>query len=315
MATLEELREQYYGDLMKSGQDLIRNLPPLPKETVEGISGAEQQALDTARQSIANRPDYLSMGVGSLGQSALTGAGALQTGAGALQTAANAAAQAQASTGQFDPASTQAFMNPYQQQVIDEYTKEMQRQFNIQQAQRDAQAVGARAFGGSRQAVLDAEAATGFQRQLGQGLAGLMSSGYQQAQNAAMQAFENQQRRGQLAAQNLANVGRLQTGVGQLQTGIGQLQTGTGQVFGQFAPIASGVTERDVSTLARIGATERGIGQAERTADYQNLLRQYQQPFQALNFQSGILGGFPTYDQSSTAQIYNPLLTGIQSLF
>jgi len=294
MATLEELREQYYGDLMKSGQDLIRDLPPLPKETVEGISGAEQQALDTARQSVANRPDYLSMGVGSLGQASLT--------------AANAAAQAMGTTGQFDPASTQAFMNPYQQQVIDEYTKEMQRQFDISRQGRAAQALGAGAFGGGREGVLEAEAMTGFQRQLGQGLAGLMSSGYQQAQNAAMQAFENQQRRGQLAAQNLANVGRL-------QTGIGQLQTGTGQVFGQFAPIASGVTERDVSTLARIGATERGIGQAERTADYQNLLRQYQQPFQALQFQSGILGGFPTYDQSSTAQIYNPLLTGIQSLF
>ena len=287
MATLEELREQYYGDLMKSGQDLIRDLPPLPKETVEGISGAEQQALDTARQSVAQRPDYLSMGVGSLGQASLT--------------AANAATQAMGTTGQFDPASTQAFMNPYQQQVIDEYTKEMQRQFDISRQGRAAQAIGAGAFGGGREGVLEAEAMTGFQRQLGQGLAGLMSSGYQQAQNAAMQAFENQQRRGQLAAQNLGNIGRLQTGIGQM--------------FGQFAPIASGVTERDVSTLARIGATERGIGQAERTADYQNLLRQYQQPFQALNFQSGILGGFPTYDQSSTAQIYNPLLTGIQSLF
>ena len=287
MATLEELREQYYGDLMKSGQDLISNLPPLPKETVEGISGAEQQALDTARQSVAQRPDYLSMGVGSLGQASLT--------------AANAAAQAMGTTGQFDPASTQAFMNPYQQQVIDEYTKEMQRQFDISRQGRAAQAIGAGAFGGGREGVLEAEAMTGFQRQLGQGLAGLMSSGYQQAQNAAMQAFENQQRRGQLAAQNLGNIGRLQTGIGQM--------------FGQFAPIASGVTERDVSTLARIGATERGNGQAERTADYQNLLRQYQQPFQALQFQSGILGGFPTYDQSSTAQIYNPLLTGIQSLF
>ena len=287
MATLEELREQYYGDLMRSGQDLISNLPPLPKETVEGISGAEQQALDTARQSVANRPDYLSMGVGSLGQASLT--------------AADAAAQAKGTTGQFDPASTQAFMNPYQQQVIDEYTKEMQRQFDISRQGRAAQALGAGAFGGGREGVLEAEAMTGFQRQLGQGLAGLLSSGYQQAQNAAMQAFENQQRRGQLAAQNLGNIGRLQTGIGQM--------------FGQFAPISSGVTERDVSTLARIGATERGIGQAERTADYQNLLRQYQQPFQALNFQSGILGGFPTYDQSSTAQIYNPLLTGIQSLF
>jgi hypothetical protein len=49
MATLEELREQYYGDLLKSGQDLNTNLPPLPNQTVQGISGAEQQALDTAR--------------------------------------------------------------------------------------------------------------------------------------------------------------------------------------------------------------------------------------------------------------------------
>ena len=287
MATLDELRAQYYSDLMKSGQELITDLPALPKETVEGISGAEQQALDLARQSVAQRPDYLSMGVGSLGQASLT--------------AEQAAQQAAGATGQFDPSSTQAFMNPYQQQVIDEYTKEMQRQFNISRQGRSAQAIGAGAFGGGREGVLEAEAMTGFQRQLGQGLAGLMSSGYQQAQQAAQQAFENQQRRGQLAAQNLGNIGRLQTGIGQM--------------FGQFAPVASGVAERDVSTLARIGATERGIGQAQRTADYQNLLRSYQQPFTAMQFQSGILGGFPTYAESAQAQAYNPLLTGIQSLF
>ena len=44
MATMEELRQQYYADLLKSGQNLVSNLPQLPKETVEGISGAEQQA-------------------------------------------------------------------------------------------------------------------------------------------------------------------------------------------------------------------------------------------------------------------------------
>lgn len=285
MATLEELRAQYYGDLMKSGQDLISNLPPLPNQTVQGISDAEKQALDTARSSIANRPDYMNMGVGSLGQASLS--------------AANAATQAQASTGQFDPSTTSQFMNPYQKNVIDEYTKEMNRQFDIQQQGRNAQAVGANAFGGDRAAVLDAEATTGFNRQLGQGLAGLMSSGYQQAQQGAMQAFENQQRRGQLAAQNLANVGRTQMGIGQM--------------FGQFAPVASGVTERDVSTLARIGATERGIGQADRNAEYQNLLAAYNQPFKAMNFQSGILGGFPTAAQTTGS--YNPLMTGIQSLF
>jgi hypothetical protein len=287
MATLEELRNQYYADLLKSGQELITNLPQLPKETVQPISDAEKQALDLARTDIANRPDFLNMGVGSLGQASLT--------------AGNAATQAQQSTGAFDPASTQAFMNPFQQNVIDEYTKEMQRQFNIQQTGRDAKAAAAGAFGGSRQGVLDAEAATGFQRQLGQGVAGLLSGGFQQAQRAAMQAFENQQRRGQLAAQNLANIGRTQTGIG--------------QVFGQFDPIASGVTERDVSTLARIGATERGIGQSDRAAEFANLMRSYNQPFTAMQFQSGMLGGFPTYAESQQAQLYNPLFTGIQSLF
>ena len=287
MATLEELRSQYLANLLGEGQKLISNLPPLPKQTVEGISGAEQQALDLARTGVANRPDFMSMGVGSLGQATLS--------------AANAATQAQASTGAFDPASTQAFMNPFQQNVIDEYTKEMRRQFDISQAGRDAQAVGRGAFGGDRQGVLDAEAATGFQRQLGQGIAGLLSSGYQQAQRSAQQAFENQQRRGQLAAQNLANVGRTQAGIGQL--------------FAQFDPIASGVLERDTSTLARIGATERGIGQAERTADYQNLLRQYLQPFQALGFQGSLIGGFPSAEGAAAAQSFNPLLSGINSLF
>lgn len=286
MATMDELRQQYYADLLKSGQNLVSNLPQLPKETVQGISGAEQQALDLARQSISQRPDYLSQGVGALGQAQQSGQLA--------QTAALAGA------GDYDPQSYQQFMDPYQKDVIDQYTKEMQRQFDISRQSRAAQAQSAGAFGGEREGVVEAESMAGFQRQLGQGVAGLLSSGYQQAQQQAQQAFENQQRRTQLASQNLANVGRLETGIGQM--------------YGQFAPVSSGVTERDVSTLARIGATERGIGQAGRTADYQNLLRSYMQPFQALDFQSGMIGGFPTA-ATAAQQSYNPLLTGIQSLF
>ena len=129
MATLEELKNQYFADLIKSGQALISDLPQLPKETVQPISGAETQALNLAQTDIANRPDFLNMGVGSLGQASLT--------------AGNAATQAQQSTGMFDPTTTQQFMNPFQQQVIDEYTKEMQRQFNIQQTGRDAKAAAA----------------------------------------------------------------------------------------------------------------------------------------------------------------------------
>ena len=53
MATLEELKNQYFADLIKSGQALISDLPQLPKETVQPISGAETQALNLAQTDIA----------------------------------------------------------------------------------------------------------------------------------------------------------------------------------------------------------------------------------------------------------------------
>ena len=136
----------------------------------------------------------MSMGVGALGQGALT--------------AANAATQAMSSTGAFDPASTQAIYEPFQQQVIDEYTKEMQRQFNIQQAGRDAKAVGAGAFGGSRQGVLDAEAATGFQRQLGQVLLDYYQAVSNKRKERHNKLLKINKEEDKEAAQNLANIGR-----------------------------------------------------------------------------------------------------------
>ena len=66
MATLEELKNQYFADLIKSGQELISNLPPLPKETVQPISAAETDALNLARTGVATRPEFLNMGVGAL---------------------------------------------------------------------------------------------------------------------------------------------------------------------------------------------------------------------------------------------------------
>ena len=75
-------------------------------------------------------------------------------------------------TGAYDPQSYQQFMNPYQQEVIDKYSQEMQRNFDISRQGRAAQALGAGAFGGGREGVLEAEAQRGFQQQLGTGIAG-----------------------------------------------------------------------------------------------------------------------------------------------
>ena len=50
----------------------------------------------------------------------------------------------------------QQFMNPYQKAVTEQALSQMNKQFAEQQAGRSAGAIGAGAFGGSRQGVLDA---------------------------------------------------------------------------------------------------------------------------------------------------------------
>ena len=295
--------EAYKLGLMEQAKALAGTAPTeeqlaslIPSEL--GLSGLQQQAVDAltdvGTQGIGDYKDYLTdagAGLDTAGQTLTS----------ALDTLGRAETAGGLSTGIFDPTMVQEFMNPYQKAVTESALAQLNKQFLEQQAGRSAGAIGAGAFGGSRQGVLEGIA----QRELGDVASRRifedLARNFGQAQQSAMTSFENQQRRGQLAAQNLANIGRTQAGIG--------------QAFAQLDPIASGVLERDVSTLARIGATERGIGQAERAADFQNLQRQYLQPQQALSFQSGILGAFPTYAESQAQQTFNPLFTGIQSLF
>ena len=80
--------------------------------------------------------------------------------------------------------------------------------------------------------MLEAEAQRGFQQQLGTGIAGLLSSGFQTAQQQAQQAFENQRRVQQQAAG--------------LQLAGGEL-TGIGQLFGTFG-VQAPTTQANLAT-------------------------------------------------------------------
>ncbi len=266
MATLEELRNQYYANLMKSGQDLITDLPPLPKETVEPLSGAETDALNLARTGVANRPDFMNMGVGALGTASLT--------------AADAATKAAGSTEAFDPQMTEAFMNPFQQQVIDEYAKEMQRQFNIQQAGRDAKAVGAGAFGGSRQAIAEQELQRNIEDRAARTAAQLRSAAYTGAQNQAQSAFENQMKRGQGAGQLFQSLG---TGIGAL----GEAQQALGQ--------------KDVNALFNVGSLEQQQLQSEYDVQRAAQLEEAYEPFARFSYMRDILSGVPSSGTSLAA--------------
>ena len=76
-------------------------------------------------------------------------------------------------------------MDPFLQNVVDIAKREARRDEDIAQQGRAAQAVGAGSFGGSRQAIVEAEANRNLQRQLSDIQAAGLSTAFQNAQRAA----------------------------------------------------------------------------------------------------------------------------------
>ena len=81
----------------------------------------------------------------------------------------------------------QQYMNPYQEEVVNNAMKDIERQRQIQTAAEGSQAVASKAFGGSRQAVQRALVDEAALRQAGSLGAQLRQQGFTQAQNLALQ--------------------------------------------------------------------------------------------------------------------------------
>ena len=86
----------------------------------------------------------------------------------------------------------QAFMSPYQKDVIDTSLAEFDRQRQMQQQQISDAAVRAGAFGGGREGVLQSEFSGQTDRNRGFLQAQLLQQGFGQAQQAAQQAAQQQ---------------------------------------------------------------------------------------------------------------------------
>ena len=93
-----------------------------------------------------------------------------------------------------------AYQSPYQQEVIDLAMQDIQRQSDIARQQAQSRAIGAGAFGGSRSAILEAEAMRPYAEQQARTAAGLRQAGFEQAQRAAESDIERQMRDRQFQA-------------------------------------------------------------------------------------------------------------------
>ena len=167
---------------------------------------------------------------------------------------------AQAAQQSTDPTAIAARMNPYQQAVIDIQKREALRDAEKLQQQIGAQAVGAGAYGGSRQALIESELA----RQQGQRLADIQAVGSQQAYDTAMEQLAADRAASLAAGQQFATLGGQQQQLG--LAGLGALET--------------------------VGGTRQAQQQKALDIAYEDFARETTRPSQQVQEMSSVLRGF-----------------------
>jgi hypothetical protein len=243
---------------------------------VSGRLGGAYQDVETGLGALATAQNMAALSsqadlqpaTAAIGQgfSGLTGAQQLALGAAGADFAGSQALLG-AGIGGFRPGQeTAAFMNPYQQSVIDETMRQINRQGQIAQQGLSAQAVRSGAFGGEREGVQRAELERGLMEQKASTIANLLNQGYNQAQANAMASFEQQQQRRMQAGQTVGQQAAQQAQLGQAAAGLygnlAQNQIAAGQGLGQL-----GVQQ------AQLGQSAAGLYQ-QAAQNYGNLAAQ-----------------------------------------
>jgi len=269
---LQSAQKQIYSDDMTT----FRPYQPYSTDVNQyfaGFSPLQQQAQRSAYG--LQEPGQIGMGT------AITGAGGLGS-LGLAQQAAGAGQQyAQMAT---SPEAQQAYMSPYMQNVVDYQKAQALRDYQIGAPMRARAAVGAGAFGGSRQAIESAEA----QRNLMSQLQGIEASGRQQAFQQAQQA---QQFGAGLGLQGL------QAGLG----GYGQA-VGAGTALGGLGTQQLAAQQGIIGTQAQMGAQQQALEQAKINQAIQDYATAQQYPYMQLGILNAMLRGLPL--QQTTTQTY-----------
>lgn len=258
----------------------------------QGMQQAQQMALG-ASQANLDPSQRMMMQAARQGQMATQ-----QPGYGMAQGALGAGLGSLAGAAQgYNPQSAQPFMNQYQQQVIDEAMKQINRQGAIESQNLTAQAIRAGAFGGGREAVQRAELARNQEQTRNAAITNALYQGYGQAQQQAQQAFEQQQQRQMAQGQGIANIGNIYGNLagqqGQLGLAAAQNAANIGQNIGaqnlQQAQLGQGAA----GLYGQLAGQQAGLaGQYAGIAGQQaNILGQQSQLQQQLGQGIGNLAG------------------------
>jgi hypothetical protein len=307
--------EAYKLGLLEEGNRLYQQGLTLPTKETAGLSDTQLQSIDLAKQATGIYQPYMdaaSAGVSrgqELAEAGAAGIASLDVGQ-AYQPATGAMASGlealQGTTGMYDPSqNVKAFMDPYQQQVIDQATAQIDQQYAQAQNEQAARAAQAGAFGSTREGVERAILAGQGMQEKNKVIADLLSSGYQNAVTQAGDAFENQQKR----AQDQANIyGSLGEGIGNLAQSsidqsmkqgttladIGSAQANMAGMQGDIGANLSALYQGDVSTLSQAGALEQGNLQQQLDTNYENAYQAAVTPYEQLAYVSDIYKNAPS---------------------
>jgi len=166
-----------------------------------------------------------------------------------------------AATQQFTPAAAQQYMSPYMQSVVDIQKREAQREGKQAMQKLAGQAAMTQPFGGSRQAILEAEQ----MRNQAQLLSDIQQKGSQVAFEQAAAQFEREKARQLTGGQQLAALGEL----------------------------APRLATAELGALAGVGAQKQEQAQRATDIGYQQFLEEQQYPERVLQEYSSIIRGFP----------------------
>jgi len=207
-AVTRTLPAQFIEDLGKDYGKQISALTSLPVDTSQfAPQVAAQDQLQTAAYNQAT--------------DAATGLGSFQPFLTKASTAADAATGLTGTGAGTGAGSIQSYMSPYQSQVIDTALGEFDRQAQTQKASQAQQALGIPgAFGGGREGVLQAEYQSSSDRNRAALQNQMLQQGFQQAQSARQQDFQNQQG---VATQQASLGGGMQNLAQQQIKGLGSL--------------------------------------------------------------------------------------------
>ena len=237
---LPENQQKFIDDLLADTRTVATQPVDFPDIQVAGLTPLQQAAIQRGMAGVGSFQPLLQAGSDILGM----GVSALMPGA------------------------SDAFMNPFVDQVIDQNLRDVQRQGDLERQRIGGAAIKSGAFGGSRQAIAEQE----LQRNLADTFA-------RQSAGLRAQAFESAQDRAQKASELFTKAGIATAGLGEA---------------------AQAANLRDVQLLSGLGGQEQQQQQAELDALRQTSLQQQFEPYQRLSFMSDIFRGVPSTQTALT---------------